>query len=141
MANIKSAVKRIKVNEAKRERNKPVKSALATEIKKFRAAVDNNELKHAEELLKRVFSALDSAAADNVIHKNKADREKAKLSKLLHSKGAKKSKKPAVKSADLPERKAEDVPAAQPAAAPAVEPVKAAAAPAVKKPAKKGAKK
>jgi small subunit ribosomal protein S20 len=83
MANIKSAIKRIKVNDGKREQNKPIKSALATEIKKFRAAVDNNELKHAEELLKSVFSALDSASNDNIIHKNKADREKARLSKML----------------------------------------------------------
>ncbi|MDR1917843.1 MAG: 30S ribosomal protein S20 [Christensenellaceae bacterium] len=94
MANIKSAIKRIKVNEKKRERNKPVKSALATEIKKFRLAVDGGELKHAEELLKEVFSALDSAAGDNVIHKNKADREKARLSKMLYEKqNAKKTKK------------------------------------------------
>jgi small subunit ribosomal protein S20 len=86
MANIKSAIKRIKVNETKREQNKPVKSALATEIKKFRSAVDGGELKHAEELLKGVFSALDSAAGGNVIHRNKADREKARLSKMLFEK-------------------------------------------------------
>lgn len=86
MANIKSAVKRIKVNEKKRAINKSVKSSLATEIKKFRSAVDDGELKHAEELLKEVFSAIDSAAGDNVIHKNKAAREKARLSKILFEK-------------------------------------------------------
>ena len=133
MANIKSAIKRIKVNEAKRERNKPVKSALATEIKKFRAAVDGGELKHAEELLKEVFSKLDSAAADNVIHKNKADREKARLSKLLHTKQGKKSKKAAAAPTATPAAK----PVAKPAAKPAT-----AKKPAAKKPAaKKGAKK
>jgi small subunit ribosomal protein S20 len=94
MANIKSAIKRIKVNETKREQNKPIKTQLATEIKKYRAAIDAGELKHAEELLKVVFSKLDSAAADNVIHKNKADRKKARLSKLLSDK---QNKKPAKK--------------------------------------------
>jgi small subunit ribosomal protein S20 len=132
MANIKSAIKRIKVNETKRERNKPVKSALATEIKKFRLAVDNNELKHAEELLKEVFSALDSAAADNVIHKNKADREKAKLSKLLYNKNTKKAKKAAGEPAEKQAEKVADKPAAVKTA------VKKGA---VKKPAAKTAKK
>ena len=95
MANIKSAIKRISVNKAKQTQNKPIKTGLATETKKFRAAVAANELKHAEEQLKVVFAALDSAAADNIIHKNKADRQKSRLSKLLenkkHPKKAKKS--------------------------------------------------
>jgi small subunit ribosomal protein S20 len=83
MANIKSAIKRIKVNKKKREQNKPIKTGLATEIKKFRTAVAANELKHAEEQLKVVFSAADSAANDGIIHKNKADRIKSKMAELL----------------------------------------------------------
>ena len=83
MANIKSSIKRISVTKNKQAQNKPIKSNLATEIKKFQASVAAGELKHAESQLSVVFSALDSAAADHVIHKNKADRQKAKLAAML----------------------------------------------------------
>lgn len=83
MANIKSSIKRISVTKTKQAQNKPIKSNLANEIKKFETAVQNGELKHAEAQLNVVFSALDSAAADNVIHKNKADRQKSKLAAML----------------------------------------------------------
>ena len=42
MANIKSAKKRIKVTEKKTLRNKMIKSALKTAIKKFDVAVEAN---------------------------------------------------------------------------------------------------
>jgi small subunit ribosomal protein S20 len=74
MANIKSSIKRIKTNKTKQTQNKPVRSALNTEIKKFRANPTADELTV-------VFSALDSAAGDNIIHQNKANRLKAQLSK------------------------------------------------------------
>ena len=40
MANIKSQMKRIKTNEKARQRNKAVKSALRTHVRRFREAVD-----------------------------------------------------------------------------------------------------
>jgi small subunit ribosomal protein S20 len=83
MANIKSAIKRIGVNAKKKEQNKSERTALTNEIKKFRGAISNNELALAEELLKTVSASLDKAAQSNVIHKNKADRQKSKLAKLL----------------------------------------------------------
>lgn len=83
MANIKSAQKRIGVNEKKNLQNRMIKSEISTTIKKFRAAIAANEIKLAEELLRVLSSALDNGAQDGVIHKNKADRNKAKLTKLL----------------------------------------------------------
>lgn len=83
MANIKSAKKRIGVNEAKRERNTSKKSAIKTATKKFKNALEAKELELATELLKEVTSLLDSAAQDNIIHKNKAARDKAKFSSAL----------------------------------------------------------
>lgn len=83
MANIKSSIKRISVTKNKQAQNKPIKSNLATEIKKFQTSVNAGELKHAESQLSVVFATLDAAAADHVIHKNKADRQKAKLSMML----------------------------------------------------------
>lgn len=83
MANIKSSIKRISVTKTKQAQNKPVKTNLANEIKKFESAVRGGELKHAEAQLNVVFSVLDAAAADHVIHKNKADRQKSKLAAML----------------------------------------------------------
>ena len=40
MANIKSKQKRVLTNEKSRQRNKSVRSAVRTEIRKFRAAVE-----------------------------------------------------------------------------------------------------
>jgi len=84
MANIKSAKKRIATNEKKNAQNQAVRSKVKSDIKKFKSAVAAKEFKLADELLKVVFAELDAAAGDNVMHKNKADRNKAKLSKQLH---------------------------------------------------------
>lgn len=85
MANIKSAIKRINVTKTKNNQNRPVKTQISNEIKKFKAALAANELKHAESQLNVVFSVLDAAAIDNVIHKNKADRQKSKLAAALNA--------------------------------------------------------
>ena len=90
MANIKSAKKRIATNEKKKLQNRSCKSKINTDIKKFRAAVAAGEFDLADELLKVVFAELDSAAGNNVMHKNKAARNKAKLSKSLHNAKSKK---------------------------------------------------
>jgi len=83
MANIKSAQKRIATSEKKTQRNRMVKSEINTSIKKFKAAVSGREFDLADELLKVVFADLDSAATNNTMHKNKAARNKANLSKML----------------------------------------------------------
>jgi len=75
MANIKSAQKRIKVTERKTARNKSQKSELNTYIKKYKASP-------SPELLSKVTSLLDRAVSDNLIHMNKANRTKARLSKI-----------------------------------------------------------
>jgi len=81
--NIKSAEKRVKIIEKKTAENRAVKSRISTFAKKFKLAVANKEVENAEKLLCEVVSLLDKAAADNVIHKNSADRKKAHYSKML----------------------------------------------------------
>ena len=83
MANIKSAEKRILVNQKKTAQNKAQKSELSTFIKKLRAAITAKEFTLAEEYYRTVSSLLDKAAQDSVIHKNKADRQKATLAQNL----------------------------------------------------------
>ncbi|MFU0825371.1 30S ribosomal protein S20 [Clostridium sp.] len=84
MANIKSAKKRIKVIETKTLRNKMIKSALKTQIKKFEAAVDSNNLDEAKTAYTNVVKSLDMAAAKGVLHKNKAARKKSRLASKLN---------------------------------------------------------
>lgn len=82
MPNIKSAMKRVKVNQKKNLRNRMVKSSLKTTLKKFDTAVVS-EPQQAPAMLNASYSALDKAAAKGVIHKNAANRKKARLAKRL----------------------------------------------------------
>ena len=83
MANIKSAIKRVKVNKKKNAENSPVKSKILTYVKKFKATVAAKDFDNAQKLLNEVFAILDSAAKDNIIHKNAANAKKAILAKFL----------------------------------------------------------
>ena len=83
MANIKSAKKRVLVIEKKTMRNKAVKSALKTQVKKFLAAVEANDKETAAKLYPETVSAIDGAVTKGVIHKNNANNRKAKLAKKL----------------------------------------------------------
>ena len=68
MANHKSAIKRIRANEAKAERNKYQAKTTRTFIKKLKTTTDKTE---AQELFKKVSSMIDKLAKKNIIHKNK----------------------------------------------------------------------
>jgi small subunit ribosomal protein S20 len=85
MPNIKSAKKRVLVIEKKTMRNKAIKSALKTQVKKFLAAVDANDKELATKLFPETVSAIDAAATKGVLHKNNANNRKAKLAKKLAS--------------------------------------------------------
>ena len=78
MANHKSALKRIRSNEAKRLRNKYQHKTTRNAVRDLRATTDKKE---AEGRLVKVVSMLDKLAKNNVIHKNKAANLKSKLSK------------------------------------------------------------
>lgn len=82
MANHKSALKRIRANNAKRLRNRYQAKTSRTFIKKLRETTDKVE---AQDLYKKVASMLDKLAKKNVIHKNKAANNKSKLALLVNS--------------------------------------------------------
>jgi len=84
MPNIKSAIKRVQVNEKKSLENKMVKSNLNTNIKKFKNALTEKDFAKAEEMFKDVVSMLNNASKNNIIHKNNASRKQAHYAKLLH---------------------------------------------------------
>ena len=81
MANIKSQIKRNKQNDAAHERNKSVRSALKTSIRRFREAADSGEAEQARELAQIATKKLDQAASAGVIHKNQAANKKSAIGK------------------------------------------------------------
>lgn len=83
MANIKSAKKRIKVISKKTLRNKMVKSATKTAIKKVQAAAITGNKEAALEALAGAVSAIDRAYTKGIYHKNNAARKKSHLVKLV----------------------------------------------------------
>ena len=79
MANIKSAKKRILVNQSKALQNQMVKSQLKTVIKKFNAAVEAGDKAQASELYKLAVKKVDQAVAHGILHKNNAAHKKSAL--------------------------------------------------------------
>lgn len=81
MANHKSALKRIRANEAKRLRNRYYLKTTRTFIKRLRATETKAE---AVELFKKVSAMLDKLAKKNIIHRNNAAHKKSKLQKFIN---------------------------------------------------------
>lgn len=79
MANIKSAKKRILVNQTKAARNKAVRSAVKTSIKKVNAAIAANDKTAAEAALKAAIATMNKAASKGVYHKNTSSRKISRL--------------------------------------------------------------
>ena len=82
MPNIKSAIKRVKVSEKKNLRNRIVKSKVKTAMKKFDAELAENPA-NAGAQYSATTSAIDKAAAKGIMHKNTANRKKARLAKQM----------------------------------------------------------
>ena len=86
MANIKSQIKRIRTNEAARQRNRAVKSELRSVVRSAREAVATGDSDTARELVRAAGRKLDKAASKGVIHKNQAANRKAALFAKLPAK-------------------------------------------------------
>ena len=82
MANHKSALKRIRRNDAVRLRNRYQHKTTRNAIKKLR---NETNKKKAEALLPTVVSMIDKLAKRNIIHSNKAANLKSKLTKQVAS--------------------------------------------------------
>jgi small subunit ribosomal protein S20 len=87
VANIKSQIKRNRQNEARRVRNKAVRSELKTRTKAAVTAADAGA-DDADELARQAVKRLDKAASKGVIHKNQAARRKSRLAKRLNAASA-----------------------------------------------------
>lgn len=88
MANIKSAIKRIKTNNLKYMQNRTKKSDLRTTIRKYNEAIEVDS-PDCKEMLKLTIKKVDQAVSNNLLHKNAASRKKSQLQKAYNSLAAK----------------------------------------------------
>lgn len=84
MANIKSAKKRILVNQTKAARNKAIRSKVKTSIKKVDAAIAAGDKAAAQAALLAATTEIDKATSKGVYHKNTASRKVSRLAKAVN---------------------------------------------------------
>lgn len=84
MANHKSALKRIRSSEKRRQRNRVVRGSTRSAVRRARATIAGKDMAVAEVAVHDAVSALDKAAAKGVIHKNSAARRKSRLMRQLN---------------------------------------------------------
>lgn len=82
---IKSAIKRVKQAEKRRLRNVTTKRSLKAATKQLDAAIVEGDKKKIDESLRSVSSKLDTAVKKNLMHKNRAARQKAAYAKAAKS--------------------------------------------------------
>lgn len=90
MANTKSALKRIKIAERNRLRNKTYTSAVKTLMKKSFSAVDGyaadpspERMETVQQSISAAFSKIDKAVKCGILHRNNGARKKSRLAKAL----------------------------------------------------------
>ncbi len=82
MANTKSAIKRIKQNEKRRQRNRAARSRLRS-VTKDAAAALHGRSGEAPALVREAIRTLDKAVTQGVVHRNTAARRKSALARKL----------------------------------------------------------
>ncbi len=87
MANIKSALKRIRSSARKQARNKPIRSAIKTYVKAAQVSIATGA-DNSPEAVVNAISALDKAAGKGIIHPNQAARRKSRLMAKLNKAAA-----------------------------------------------------
>lgn len=79
MPNHKSAEKRVRQNEKRRNVNRSNKSKLRTQIKKLRSALGSCDGQQSQDLLIPTISLIDKAVNKGTLHRNTAARYKSRL--------------------------------------------------------------
>lgn len=79
MANIKSAIKRARQSEKRRQHNASARSYYRTFVKNVVKAIASGNYEEAQAAFSAAQPVLDKAAGKGIIHKNKAARLKSRL--------------------------------------------------------------
>jgi small subunit ribosomal protein S20 len=113
---IKSAKKRVKLAAKAKTRNNRTRRDLRGALKAFEAAFESGKSDAIGKAQRAAISALDMAAKKNVIHANKAGRQKARLSAKAKSQGVKLTKSVASTAGNKSKSAAKIAPVKKPAA-------------------------
>jgi small subunit ribosomal protein S20 len=89
LANHKSAIKRARQSEDRRQRNRARKTRMKTVVKAVEQAISSNQADLAVEKLKEAIAVIDKSAGKGVIHKNKAARKISRLTRHVNDLSAK----------------------------------------------------
>jgi small subunit ribosomal protein S20 len=82
MAHHKSAIKRIRISEKQRERNRQYKSHLKTALRKVKEAQNNEAVIEA---LTNAYSVIDKLVSKGILHKNTAANKKSRLMRHVNA--------------------------------------------------------
>ncbi|MGM9882281.1 MAG: 30S ribosomal protein S20 [Bacilli bacterium] len=85
MANVKNAKKKIKQIKKTTLANQQLKSTVKNSIRRTDKAVAEGNKEVAEKNLKLAIKSLDNAKVKGLVHKNKVDREKSRLTKKVNT--------------------------------------------------------
>ncbi|CAN5353237.1 MAG: 30S ribosomal protein S20 [Chloroflexia bacterium] len=88
MANSKSALKRVKVSERRRLRNRTYRSAARTMVRRAESVIATGDVDAAASAVGSAVSMLDRTAGKGVIHRNNAGRRKSRLMSKYNKMGA-----------------------------------------------------
>ena len=86
MANTRSAMKRMKQSEKRRQRNRGARSLIRSSVKTARAAIEGKS-PEAKTVVHLAIRTLDQAVSRGVMHRNTAARKKSALAKHLNALG------------------------------------------------------
>lgn len=85
MANHKSAMKRNRQNEVRRERNRANRSRLKTLVRRIDEAIGANSPEQAHEALQAAVPRIARAVNQGVLHRNTAARKISRLSRRVNN--------------------------------------------------------
>jgi small subunit ribosomal protein S20 len=84
LANIKSAKKRILVNQKSADRNKSIRSGVKTAMKKVFVAVESGNEDIAKKELQGATKVIEMAGSKGVFHKNNVARKVSRVTKAVN---------------------------------------------------------
>ncbi len=79
-----SARKRVRQNEKRRQRNRSVRSAVKTAVRRCREAAESGDAQAAQDQFRAAARVLDKAVSRGVLHKRTAARHKSRLARRVN---------------------------------------------------------
>ena len=85
MPNMKNAIKKVKQTKKITEANRHYNSTVKNAIKNTEKAILSKDKEKANACLKSAIKSLDNAKVKGLVHENKVNREKSRLTKKVNS--------------------------------------------------------